>query len=82
MIFRKLEQKIVQIINESGMSIDAVYYIMKSIMAEIEQKYFEYCRIEDAAAAQEALKSEEINKESNSEDEEPVAADINEEGTK
>ena len=47
MIFRDLEQKIVKDINESGMSIDAIYFIMKSIMQEIEEKYFEYCRIED-----------------------------------
>ena len=63
MIFRNLEQKIVQIINESGMSIDAIYYIMKSIMAEIEEKYFEYCRIEDAEAAQKALESDQTNEE-------------------
>lgn len=74
MIFRNLEQKIVQIINESGMSIDAVYYIMKSIMAEIEQKYFEYCRIEDAEAAQRASESDQTN-------EEPAATNNNEEGT-
>ncbi len=81
MIFRNLEQKIVQIINESGMSIDAIYYIMKSIMAEIEEKYYEYCRMEDAAAAQEALKFEEANEESSSENEESVSANDKEEGT-
>jgi len=64
MIFRNLEQKIVQIINESGISIDAVYYVMKNIMAEIEQKYFEYCRMEDAEAAQKALESNQTNEES------------------
>lgn len=74
MIFRNLEQKIVQIINESGMSIDAVYYIMKSIMAEIEQRYFEYCRMEDAEAAQRVSESDQANEES-------VAANNNEEGT-
>lgn len=77
MIFRDIEQKIIKVINESGMSIDAVYYIMKSIMAEIEQKYYEYCRMEDAAAVQEALKFEE----SSSEDEESVSANDKEEGT-
>jgi len=74
MIFRDLEQKIVQIINESGMPIDAVYYIMKSIIAEIEQKYFEYCRMEDAEAAQKVLESDQVN-------EELAAANNNEEGT-
>lgn len=72
MIFRDLEQKIVKDINESGMSIDAVYFIMKSIMAEIEQKYFEYCRIEDAEATQRSLDQSQT-------DEKPVFA--NEEGT-
>ena len=47
MIFRDLEQKIVQDLNTSGMSIDAIYFVMKSIMAEIEQRYFEFCRQED-----------------------------------
>lgn len=47
MLFRDLEQRIVKDINESGMSIDAIYFIMKSLMQEIEQKYFEQCNIED-----------------------------------
>ena len=68
MIFRDFEQKIVKDINESGMSIDATYFIMKNIMREIEEKYFEYCRMEDAAAVQE------ISKKSNSEDEEVFSA--------
>ena len=74
MIFRDLEQKIVKDINESGMPIDAVYFIMKSIMAEIENKYFEFCRIEDAEVAQRSLEQDQTN-------EEPAAADNNEEGT-
>ena len=85
MIFRDLEQKIVQDLNTSGMSIDAIYFIMKSIMQEIEQKYFEYCRAEDierAEVTQKELELEKENKESSSEVEEPVAANINEEGTK
>lgn len=84
MIFRNLEQKIVQVINESGMSIDAVYYIMKSIMAEIEQRYFEFCRQEDierAEAAQRELETSQTNEKSNSEDEKVAAANNNEEGT-
>ena len=57
MIFRDLEQKIVKDINESGLSIDAVYFIIKNIMQEIEQKYFEFCRIEDSK--KENIKNEE-----------------------
>lgn len=85
MVFRDFEQKIIKNINESGMSIDAIYFIMKSIMAEIEQRYFEFCRQEDierAEAAQKALESEEANEGSSSEVEEAVAANVNEEGTK
>ena len=64
MIFRNIEQKIIKDLNESGMSIDAIYFIMKSIMQEIEQRYFEYCRQEDierAEAVQKELKSEKEN---------------------
>ena len=84
MIFRDLERKIVQDLNTSGMSIDAIYFIMKSIMAEIEQRYFEFCRKEDAEraeAAQKELKSDQINEESDSEAKEAITANINKEGT-
>lgn len=77
MIFRELEQKIVQDLNESGMSIDAIYFIMKSIMAEIEQRYFEFCRQEDiehAEAIQKELESDKENEESDSKIEQLVAA--------
>ena len=82
MIFRDLEQKIVKVLNTSGMSIDAIYFIMKSVMAEIEQRYFEFCRQEDverAEMAKKELESDNTNEESNSEDEELVSANINEE---
>ena len=63
MIFRDLEQKIVQDLNTSGMSIDAIYFIMKSIMQEIEQRYFEYCRQEDIERAEAVQKELESDKE-------------------
>lgn len=84
MIFRDLEQKIVQDLNTSGMSIDAIYFIMKSIMTEIEQRYFEFCRQEDierAEITQKELESDNINEESSSDAEEPVPANDKEEGT-
>lgn len=74
MIFRDLEQKIVKIINESGLPIDAIYFIMKSLMAEIEQKYNEYCRVEDAEVAQQSVEPDNNNKESGSKENEPVSA--------
>lgn len=85
MIFRDLEQKIVQDLNTSGISIDAIYFIMKSIMTEIEQRYFEFCRQEDierAKTAQRELESDNANEESSSKTEEAATANINEEGTK
>ena len=48
---------------------------MKSLMAEIEQKYNEFCRMEDAAAAQALEESQSKNEETESTDEEPVSAD-------
>lgn len=74
MLLRDLEQKIVKVINESGLPIDAIYFIMKSLMAEIEQKYNEYCRIEDAEVAQQSVKSDNDNEESGSKENEPVSA--------
>ena len=79
MIFRDLEQKIIKVINESGISIDAAYFIMKSIMAEIEQRYFEFCQQEDAAAAQREIESKE-NKENISKIEEIKSTNVEEEG--
>lgn len=74
MLLRDLEQKIVKVINESGLPIDAIYFIMKSLMTEIEQKYNEYCRIEDAEAAQQSVEPDNNNEESSSKENEPVSA--------
>ena len=74
MIFRDLEQKIVKVINESGLPIDAIYFIMKSLMTEIEQKYNEYCRIEDVEAAQQLVEPDNNNEESSLKADEPVSA--------
>lgn len=77
MIFRDFEQKVIKNINESGMSIDAIYFIMKSIMQEIEQRYFEYCRQEDIERTEAVQKELESDKEN----EELTSANDNEEGT-
>lgn len=79
MIFRIFEQKIIKDINESGMPIDAIYFIMKSIMAEIEQKYFEYCRKEDVKTIQQELETNQMDEEFNNENNEDISAD-NKEG--
>lgn len=73
MLLRDLEQKIVKVINESGLPIDAIYFIMKSLMAEIEQKYNEYCRIEDAEVAQQSVEPDNNNEESSFKGNEPVS---------
>lgn len=65
MIFRNIEQKIVKDLNESGLSIDAIYFIMKSIMQEVEQKYFDFCRQEDIEKIKNEEKTDEINDEDN-----------------
>ncbi len=57
MLLRDLEQNIVKVINESGMSIDGVYFVMKSLMQEIENKYYEQCRIEDIEKMKEETKN-------------------------
>lgn len=75
MLFRDLEQKIVKVINDSGMSIDGVYFIMKSLMQEIEQKYFKQCEIEDMEAAQHALELTKENEELNSKKEKSISAE-------
>ena len=74
MIFRDLEQKIVKVINESGLPIDAIYFIMKSLMTEIEQKYNEYCKMEDAEAAQQSVEPDNNNEESSSKENESISA--------
>ena len=47
MILRDLENKIINDINESGLSIDAVYFVMKSIMQEVAENYKMYSAKED-----------------------------------
>ena len=74
MLLRDLEQKIVKVINESGLPIDAIYFIMKSLMVEIEQKYNEYCRIEDVEVIQQSVKPDNSNEESGSKENESVSA--------
>lgn len=60
MLLRDLEQNIVKVINESGMSIDGVYFVMKSLMQEIENKYFSLCKEEDMQKEKENIESNEI----------------------
>lgn len=61
MLLRDLEQNIVKVINESGMSIDGVYFVMKSLMQEVENQYFSLCREEDMQKATENVEKEKEN---------------------
>lgn len=70
LVFRDLEQKIVKVVNDSGLPIDAIYYIMRSLTQEVEQRYNEYCNMEDAEIAKEQNieKTKEDNEENNSQE--------------
>ena len=63
MLLRDLEQNIVKVINESGMSIDGVYFVMKSLMQEVENQYFSLCKEEDMQKIKENVEKEMRNKE-------------------
>lgn len=54
MILRNVEKQIVDVINNSGMPIDAIYYLLKSIMADVTIQYEKQIEMEEnqAAAAQ------------------------------
>lgn len=58
MLLRDLEQNIVKVINESGMSIDGVYFVMKSLMQEVENQYFSLCKEEDMQKIKENMETE------------------------
>lgn len=47
MTLREFEQNLAKVITDSKLSIDAVYYVMKNLMQEVEQQYYMYCKIED-----------------------------------
>mgnify|MGYP006988842635 CR=1 FL=1 len=67
MILNDLRKNISDLINESQLPIDAVYYVMKDIMSEIITIYNQQIEMENAAAAQ-------TNVEQGQTDEEPTAA--------
>lgn len=58
MLLRDLEQNIVKVINESGMSIDGIYFVMKSLMQEVGDKYFSLCKEEDMYKEKENMEKE------------------------
>lgn len=67
MILRKFRKQIEDIINQSGLPIDAIYFVVKDIYAEITDIYGNEMQKEDAeiAAQEAAAASEEENKQDN-----------------
>lgn len=58
MILRDFRIKIADIINNSQLPIDAVYYTLKDVMIEIENLYNEECYKEDLQQAEERENAE------------------------
>lgn len=67
MILRKLRKQIEDIINQSGLPIDAIYFVVKDIYAEITDIYGNEMQKEDAeiAAQEAAAASEKENEQDN-----------------
>lgn len=64
MIFRNFRKQIENIINQSGLPIDAIYFVLKDVLAEVSEIYQKEMTKEDqeaAAAAQEKEEDEENN---------------------
>ena len=64
MIFRNFRKQIENIINQSGLPIDAIYFVLKDVLVEVSEIYQKEISKEDqeaAAAAQEKEEDEENN---------------------
>lgn len=78
MILKDFRKQIEDIINQSGLSIDAVYFVLKDILNEVTQIYENVAKEEELQAAlkeqedkeKESTNDEDINKENDAE--EPV----------
>lgn len=75
MILKNFRKQIEDIINQSGLSIDAVYFVLKDILNEVTQIYEDIAKEEEQQAALEEQKKkekentndEDINKENEAE---------------
>lgn len=77
------KQNLINVISQSGLTIDAIYFVMRDTMNEVTDLYNQQL-FEDrkkAEVAQKKLESNEENEESSSKAEEVTAANNNEEGT-
>ena len=65
MILYKFRQDLENLINNSGLTIDAAYFVLKDVMGEIDELYREQIKREAAIAAsqfEEAVAAQEENK--------------------
>lgn len=51
MIFRNFRKQIENIINQSGLPIDAIYFVLKDVLAEVSEIYQKEMTKEDQEAA-------------------------------
>lgn len=58
MLLQDLRQEITNLINQSNLPIDAVYYVMKDIMNEVVEIYNQQLQQEQAEAAAQQSESE------------------------
>ena len=74
MILKDFRKQIEDIINQSGLSIDAVYFVLKDILNEVTQIYENVAKEEEQQAAlkeqkeKEDTNDEDINKENDTEE--------------
>lgn len=76
MILKDFRKQIEDIINQSGLSIDAVYFVLKDILNEVTQIYENVAKEEELQAAlkeqedkeKESTNDEDINKENDAEE--------------
>ena len=62
MIFRNFRKQIENIINQSGLPIDAIYFVLKDVLAEVSEIYQREMSKEDQEAAAAAQEKEEDEK--------------------
>ena len=58
MIFRNFRKQIENIINQSGLPIDAIYFVLKDVLAEVSEIYQREMSKEDQEARSEDLETE------------------------
>lgn len=63
MILRDMRKQIENIINQSGLPIDMIYFLFKDILIEIENIYNQECIKEDAAASAKEAQDETVAQE-------------------